>query len=552
MTVEAVFGIDLGTTFCACAMAEPPSGEVEQIPLSAGQGPTLASVLFVEQPREGQCDVWCGDVGAKMHTDGRTKGQLIERAKRFIGQPPTSSRSWPIGDLTLDPIDASALILRKIKQEADSYDPSRPLQRAVVTHPRDFKEPKKRATALAARLAGIDLIDTLNEPEAAAYRYFEPGAEREPGRHLVFDLGGGTLDIAVLDVPRTGTVKVVGGYGVAKLGGREWDDAMLELLIEKAYKHHATDRIDYRRDVTQTTLARLRNLARDWKERSARRRHHQRVFESHLPDGNVLQTALLVEVPEWEERCRPLVQRCAEAVERALAQAGCGPEGIVRVLPVGGSVRLKAIQALLHDFFPGRVEDISGCGCVPVDLAVAQGAARFASYMVASQMAKTTSVPAQTVSRLAVVDDNLIGTTLAHGINALAARGDEDYLECLVPQGESLPVSKSKGFYVSEAGTSLQVDVYEGPPGSLPPGVTPSARLEFPPVVKAQTGDTVLVVVDVMQSGRIKVSGVHKPSGETVEAVLRDGWTGPPSADEAGPTDEFAERRARLARITVH
>lgn len=518
-----VHGIDLGTTFSACARAITGSTRVDSVPVDVGQRQTLASAVFLS-PRQGAIRAYVGFNAEEQANDDRSEGKLVEFSKRYIGLSGEETRSWSVASKTFDPEDIASLILRKIRKMVEEFSPDAPIQHAVVTHPRDFTLPRKEATHRAIKLARLNAIDTINEPEAAAHMFFAPGGDRDPGVYVVFDLGGGTLDIAVLEVPEEGRIKVIGGHGVSALGGKDWDAALESLMFEQAAERHAVDNIEYQSEITRGTAWEIRKLARQWKHESGTRERWKQRLLSTLSDGRQVFTPLLIDVSSWEARCKPLVDRCDHAVVQALIDANVHERDVKRVLPVGGSVRLRMVQERLRTRFGDKVEPIDRMN---PDHAIAQGAARYGSYEMMRTLAKT-SVEVRKSAMLMLIEDSGVDTSLPHGICVRAVKEKkpgafEPYLAELVPKGAALPAKASQSFRVVDPGAELTVEIFEGKAGLLPDGVRPSGLLVFPPSVNARKGDEVRVEVRVGQSGRVEVSAVHGPSGHDLQVELRSG-----------------------------
>jgi len=542
-----VFGIDLGTTFTSCARIRVGAFEPEAIPVD-GHRKALPSVIWLQEPG-GRLHATVGHRAVEDATKATaSQGCLIEFAKRHIGRTGDDGRTWELGRHSFDPVDASALILRKVKASAAEFDPTAPLLRAVVTHPRDFRLPQRNATAEAVAAAGIELIETMNEPEAAAYMYFQPGEVHEPGMYLVFDLGGGTLDIAVIEVPRQGRIRVIDGHGVPRLGGKDWDDAMLKLFDAAGTAHHS-HAFPYLSSVTPSTVATLRRKAVELKETAPRWKSKNLLIDTELFEAfggqRFYDTSIAVDRDTWDAACRSLVGACEDAIDAALKAVPGGEAKLVKVLPVGGSVRLPTVQDLLHRRFGDRLEPIDDRHGLDVELAVSQGAARYASYLMAQRAEATAAAPgaAPTQSRIQRLADSAPATTLSHPLSVLtwSAHG-EPLLDALLARNADVPARCQRRYRIMSAGETTTVDIYELDGGALPSGVHPSGSVAFSAGTTVQEGDVIAVVLDVSESGRIQVHAIHERTGRRVEATLRD-----PTATSAPPAD----RHTRLDAIEV-
>jgi molecular chaperone DnaK (HSP70) len=535
-----VYGIDLGTTFCACGRIEVGASDPEIVRLEE-RLPSLASVVTLKNV-DGRLRAYVGRDAFRKFATGDV---VVEFAKRFIGRPAVESKTWELGRHEFDPVDVSALILRKIALGIwnDRKDDRSPV-RAVVTHPRDFQQVQRQATAEAVAAAGIDLIETLNEPEAASYMYFEPGADRVPGKYMVFDLGGGTLDIAILDVPTKGRPNIIGGRGISQLGGKDWDDKLFDEIVRAAANHHR-GQVDVQHSLSELSLFDWRQRARDWKEKRGRKSAWQEEVRWRTRDGEEVVTPIEVSCAEWDRACAPLVDQCEQTIDDALRDAGVRNVDIVRVLPVGGSMRLQMVQDMLGRVFGRRVDRIGGPDTPSLDTVVAEGAARYAAYLVGAADAKKGPISPMKRARLEEIEEAIPVSTLAHGINVLTRAADgSEVLSAVVPQNTKLPCQRERTFRVVDE-HELVVEIFEGSSGPKPKGVQPSAELVFPSHARPKPGEVIHVEVDVSATGRIKVRARHA-SGEVVEGELHNAGEAAPKVNHLAPS-----RRQRLASIEV-
>ena len=535
-----VYGIDLGTTFSSIASIsegdDRPSLVVVESAL--GQGRQLASELFVEAVNGSPAKAFIGQSAVERSiTEG--EGLHVAHPKRFIGFPASDRPVWMCAGVEYDPVEMSALLLRKLESAIRTGDPAREIS-VVVTHPRDYKLPKKQAVEDAVSLCGLHLLQTIDEPVAAALAFFRPDAPEPDGKYLVVDLGGGTLDIAVVAIKDGGPPIVVDGYGDQALGGKDWDDALYEQIIASAQAAHPE--FPYEREISTQTRRQLRQLATEWKIGFARRTKQIRRFNTVMHTGSELQTPISVERAAWEAACEPLVERCERAIDKALEAARLAADDVELVLPVGGSVRLPKIQELLARKFPGRVAPIDTPTGVQPDYAVAEGAARYA-LLLAAQSASRSGVSSEpSVLRTA---EGGIQTALANAVNVLVA---DRKLAVVVAQGAPLPASQTRHFVVEDVGAQLTIAFYEGTRDFAPDGEPPSATLSFQTSLDVRSGDGILVTVDVGPSGRIAARVTHEPSGATIESELRVGEA--TERNGAAPVSQQS-RRAKLSTLMI-
>src|SRR5262249_36217189 len=232
---NTVVGIDLGTTYSVVAHLDA-HGRPISIPNSAGDLLTASVILFEESgPVVGKEAV----LAAAMEPE-----KIAECVKRDMG-----SRAYrkKINGEVLPPEVISSVVLKSLK--ADAERKLGPVRKAVITVPAYFDEPRRRATMDAGRLAGLDVLDILNEPTAAAIAYgYQTGFLDRSGRAqggkplrvLAFDLGGGTFDVTIVEI-RAGSFKAVATDGDVCLGGKDWDEQIVNLAAERFKKQHRVD-----------------------------------------------------------------------------------------------------------------------------------------------------------------------------------------------------------------------------------------------------------------------------------------------------------------------
>ena len=540
--MENVYGIDLGTTFCACGSIGVGNTDARLLDLGGMNNPALASEVFLSESAAGDLRADVGEVAGQRRIEEPDKGEYIEAAKRYIGAD--AGRTWFFGDEEFDPVDVSALILRKIAARIEYATGAREI-RAVVTHPRDFTMPRREATKRAVDYAGIDLVDTLHEPVAAAYAYFEPGATRNGGNYMVFDLGGGTLDIAVLEVPSgdRDPIRVAGGYGVANLGGCDWDDAMYREIIENLKSRHVKDDIDFDYELSDQTAARLQEIAIDWKIQSAHRSSFQRRIDLILEDGAEITTLIEADRQSWRERCQGLLEDCEEAIAKAIQKSGIVDFEIDEVLPVGGSVQLEMVRELLDERFGQKVVSLNSARYSP-QLAVAQGAARFASYYVSSNPSDSADSGAVDEEHQEMLEESMMVTSLPHGITIPAMRDGKKWFSSLMAEGTELPAECSKTYQIPAGMETVEVPIYEGSEGEYQAGIPESANLKFPADLGPEPGDRVTFVIEAKQSAQIEVTARHEPTGRSKKISLETGAGG-----EGG--ERSGSRKAFLQAIEI-
>ena len=369
-----IVGIDLGTTNSLVGVYD--SGFVTLIADQEGERLTPSVVYF---PAEGE--VLVGRAAVRMRTLAPKRtvysakrfmgGRVGEEQGRFeysiVGQAGAPVR-FGIGDAAVSPEEVAAHVLGKLKADAERAL-GRTVEKAVITVPAYFNDAQRNATKRAGELAGLEVVRILNEPTAAALAY---GLDRleDRARVAVYDLGGGTFDISILELNQ-GVFQVLATNGDTRLGGDDVDGALVEYLAEES---GVTAREDRERRLAEPSVrARLREAAVDAKHRLS----SVEQVEVALPflDGEHSRT-IVVTRELLERLARPILERTRIRCVRALSDAGLRAEDLHEVVLVGGSTRMPMVRSLVAEIF-GRSPNTSQ----NPDEAVANGAALQAAIM---------------------------------------------------------------------------------------------------------------------------------------------------------------------------
>jgi molecular chaperone DnaK len=347
----ALIGIDLGTTYSAAARYLGGEQGAEIIPLEDGQ-PILPSVVSVLA--NGKIAVgW----KAKRNQANRPQDTVVE-VKRQMGK----KVEVRLGQKLLSPPEVSALILKRIRELAEE-ELGEPVEGAVISCPAYFKDPERQAIKQAAEIAGIKLLSIINEPTAAAYAYGATivGAD-EKKLFLVYDLGGGTFDVTVIEMTAN-NLKVIGTGGDPSLGGGNFDDCIVDWMLE-----HLDKVPGYSASLTEEKRAalkmRLKYHAEEAKKnlcgRDGRPRQEQiqvQIASVDRFDGKPVVFDQTLSMAEFERRIADLLQNSLKWVEEALTvpkseRFGYSEADITEILLVGGSTRVPAVRKLLTERFP--------------------------------------------------------------------------------------------------------------------------------------------------------------------------------------------------------
>ena len=335
-----LIGIDLGTTNSLVACFR--NGKAEIIPNRLGEKLT-PSVVSVDSK---------GTVYVGRSAKERAMLHPLESAavfKRSMG----TEREYKLGDWTLRAEELSSLVLRSLKEDAESYL-GEPVQDAIISVPAYFNDLQRKATKRAGELAGLHVVRIINEPTAAAIAYGM--AEQNDSRYLVFDLGGGTFDVSVLELYHP-IMEVHAIAGDNFIGGEDFTDVLYDLFLKSA--GIAPETLDLK------TRGEVRRNAETCKCAFS---HSNEIIMCCTIQGHMHLLRLTLE--EYERACAPLLERLRKPIERSLRDAGVGLKEIDQIVLVGGGTRLPVVRRFVAKLF-GRIP----CLGVDPDEAVAVGAA---------------------------------------------------------------------------------------------------------------------------------------------------------------------------------
>jgi len=419
---EFVVGIDLGTTNSVIAWMKP-DGNVEVIPNAEGNRITPSVVAFTKTG-----EILVGEPAKRQMI--LNPDRTIKSIKRKMG----SDYKVRIDDKEYTPQEISALILKKLKKDAESYLGGE-IKRAVITCPAYFNDAQRQATKEAGIIAGLDVLRIINEPTAAALAY---GLDKKPGEQkvLVYDLGGGTFDVSILEIG-DGVIEVIATSGNNHLGGDDFDQRLIDWMAEEFKKQYG---IDLRED--KQALQRLRDAA----EKAKIELSTKLETEVNLPfitatQSGPLHLEMRITRSLFESLTKDLVEMTRGPIERALSDAKLSPNDIDEIILVGGMTRVPLIQNFIKDIF-GK-EPNKG---VNPDEAVAIGAAIQSAILAGEEGAKGRDIVLVDVTPLT------LGIEIKGGL-----------FEPIIPRNTKIPVKKSKIFTtVEDYQTEVEIRVYQG------------------------------------------------------------------------------------------
>ncbi|HCX27920.1 MAG TPA: molecular chaperone DnaK [Candidatus Portnoybacteria bacterium] len=353
-----IIGIDLGTSNSAAAVVE--AGKPVLIP--SAEGTTIGGKAFpsyVAFTKDGQLLV--GEPARRQAVTN--PDNTIVAIKRKMGTDYKVSASGK----EYTPQQISAFILQKIKKDAEAFLGSR-VEKAVITTPAYFNDAQRQATKDAGAIAGLEVVRIINEPTAAALAYGIDKAGKEE-KILVFDLGGGTLDVTIMDFGG-GVFEVISTSGDTQLGGTDMDKALVDYIAGEFKKDSG---IDLSGD--KMAMTRLREAAEKAKiELSSTLETDLNLPFITADQAGPKHLQLRVTRAKLEELVRPIVDKCRQPMEQALNDAKLSPQNISRILMVGGPTRMPIIQKFVEDYVGKKIErGVDPMECVAMGAAI-QGA----------------------------------------------------------------------------------------------------------------------------------------------------------------------------------
>ena len=440
---EKIIGIDLGTTNSVVAIME--GGEPVVIANQEGDRTTPSVIAFT---KDGETLVGAPARNQRVTNPERT----IYSVKRFMGRRHSEvggeEKMVPykvvgganeyvkieVGDQTFTPQEISAKTLRKLKEAAESYLGHK-VNKAVITVPAYFNDAQRQATKDAGQIAGLEVARIINEPTAAAMAYGLDKGQKEQ-KIVVFDLGGGTFDVSVLELNDEDGMKVfevISTNGDTHLGGDDFDEVLIHHVADEFKKSNG---VDLRKDVM--ALQRLQEACEKAKKELSSRPQTDINLPFITADASgPKHLQMTITRAKFEELTDPLIDRCRRPVEQALKDAKMSPSEIDEVILVGGSTRIPKVQELVKKMF-GK-EPHKG---VNPDEVVAVGAAIQGSVLAGDR---------KDVLLLDVTPLTL-GIETEHGI-----------MTALVERNTTIPTEKKQVFSTAaDNQTAVTIQVYQG------------------------------------------------------------------------------------------
>ncbi|MCX6084098.1 MAG: molecular chaperone DnaK [Caldiserica bacterium] len=479
---EKIIGIDLGTSNSAAAVMV--GGKPTIVPAAEGVsigGKAVPS--YVAFTKDGQ--VLVGEPARRQAA--LNPETTIQAIKRKMGTDYTVS----IFGKTYTPQQISGFILRKIKNDAEAFLGQK-VSKAVITVPAYFNDAQRQATKDAGEIAGLEVVRLINEPTAAAFAY---GLDKTVGEHkiLVFDFGGGTLDVTIMDFGGS-VFTVKSTSGDTQLGGTDMDNALLNYVAED---FHTQNGIDLR--VDKMAMQRLREGVEKAKVELST------TFETtiNLPfitaDANGPKHLVMpITRAKLESLVQPIIDRCREPVNRAVADAGLTPQQIDNIILVGGPTRMPIVQKFVESYFgktPERGVDPMEC--------VAMGAAIQGGIL-----------GGEVKTGMVLVDV----TPLTLGIETLGGVVTE-----MIKRNTAVPISKTQTFTTaSDNQTQVEIHVLQGERPMAKDNIS-LGRFILDGIAPARRGEPQIEVsYDIDANGIVHVTAKDKATGKEQHITIEN------------------------------
>ena len=470
---ETIIGIDLGTTNSEVAIVE--QGKVRIITDEGKK--ILPSFVGIDDNGE----IMVGETARNQYLVYPER--TVKSIKRLMGQ----NTHVELAGQSYKPQEISAIILKRLKAIAER-DLGHPVSKAVITVPAYFSDAQRQATREAGEIAGLEVVRMINEPTAAALAYGASQAESK--KMLVYDLGGGTFDVSVVNI-QAGVVEVLSSHGDNHLGGDDFDQLIIEYLVDHLQQSYHVDARKHSK-----AMARITRAAEHAKWQLSDQ-PYARIEEEYLLEHDGAAVHLSVELSRmaYEEMIEDHINATLDAMHIALKGAKLTASDIDEIILVGGSTRTPCIRERMVNEFGFEPH-----GEVDADLCVAMGAA-IQGAMIAGQKIDTVLVDV---------------TPYTYGTSAIGTLDGQYYPYMFVPvihKNSPLPTRKTEAFMTSHDGQeAVDVTIYQGEdPDAL--NNTKIGEFQVEGLQDVEAGNIITLTLDLDLDGILHVSAQEKATG---------------------------------------
>jgi len=501
--MSIAIGIDLGTSTSEICAFRNNEASVIADPSSLAKSPIVPSLVA----RNKKGDLLVGEE-ARSWVD--VPGHGVREAKRKMG----SGEKIRLLDMDYRPEEISAIILKKLKENAE-VALGTTVRDVVLSVPANFPDAARQATLNAGELAGLKVVRLINEPTAAALAFGVKHLHTEE-QLVVFDFGGGTLDITVLEM-MSGVLDVKASFGDPFLGGKDFDEALIKLILSKFQAAHRRAQIPEKSQAALKGLAEMAKVAL-----STQRSYEANLAFFAVEGGQPVDLEVDISRDEFERSVAPLMDRARECVKQALAAKKVKASAVDRVLLVGGTTYIPCVRRLVAELF-GKEPKAE----VNPDLAVCMGA----------------SVQAALASGLIKSEEGIILTDVCPfglGIPVVHEIGGREMLvyEALIQPNTTIPYSYKKTYSLMHAEQKeVTIHLYQDHKGSakLPADATDTGiNATIKDIPKSSSGQPHAIEIDFSYD----VNGIARLHASIPGTNLRVTLTYSPSAERMGEQEK--------------
>ena len=502
--MELIVGIDLGTTNSAIAVVR--DGRPVVLKMADGLL-VLPSVVGLDN--EGQLLVGQRARNQAILSPERT----VKSIKRKMGQDVHVT----MGDRSYTPQEISAIILRTLKEQAERVL-GEPVRKAVITVPAFFSEMQREATREAGELAGLEVVRIINEPTAASLVY-EPRSEKNE-RLLVYDLGGGTFDISIVQIER-GVIEVLSSHGDTQLGGDDFDQLLLDFVCDEFVNQHDVELRDIPR-----AKSRLLQAVEEAKKRLSDEAYTS-LAEEFIAEKNGTPLHLKTELDrrDYEELIAPLLEKTVKHIDDALHNARQMAKDIDRIVLVGGSSRTPLVHRLL-------VEQLQQTPHFEIDpdLCVAMGAAIQGALIAGIDVG----------SVLVDITPHTLGIQC---LGDLHGHYSPNLFSPIIPRNTPLPATRSEIYCTAEEGQEeVEIHVLQGEDDDARNNTSVGRFMLEGLDEDAEAGNEILVRFDLNLDGILTVTAMERATSREKKLTIQNPITRFRAKDHG-------EAKAKLAAI---